>query len=109
MDAAILVLEDVMSHRARRRINPGAVVVIHPSGRDHGAYFRKLKAKYKRFLVQRSLRDANLEQFEPRRHNKRPVCGQKMLFLKYQKKKPPDELEFGERIDDWRYIVARPT
>jgi hypothetical protein len=54
MDAAILVLEDEMSHRVRRRINPGAVVVIHPFGRDNGAYFRKLKAKYKRFLVQRS-------------------------------------------------------
>jgi hypothetical protein len=32
-----------------------------------------------------------------------------MLFLKYQKKKPPDKLEFGERRDDWKYIVARPT
>jgi hypothetical protein len=77
--------------------------------RHYGAYFRKLKAKYKRFLVQRSLRDANLEEFEPRRHNICPVCGQKMLFLKYQRKKPPDEMGFGERIDDWKYIVARPT
>jgi hypothetical protein len=29
--------------------------------------------------------------------------------LKYQRKKPPDEMGFGERIDDWKYIVARPT
>ena len=41
----------------------------------YGAYFRKMNAKYKKFLVQRSLGNANLEEFESRRHNICPVCG----------------------------------
>ncbi len=73
--------------------------------RHYGAYFQKLKAKYNRFLVQRSLSNANLKEFEPRRNNICPVCGQKMHLLK----KPPDEIEFGVRIDDGKYIVARPA
>jgi hypothetical protein len=77
--------------------------------RHYGACWRRLKSRLRNFLALRSLRQANMEEYEPVRRNICSVCGSKMLFLKYQKKKPPDEVKFGERIVDWRYIVARPT
>jgi len=77
--------------------------------RHYGACWRRMKARFRNFIALRSLRQANMEEFEPVKHNICPVCGSKMLFLKYQKKKPPDDARFREKIDDWRYILARPT
>jgi len=88
-----------------RHIPPKQFKVI----RHYGAYVRKSKDVFRNYLALRGIRQAKVEEFEPVRHNICPVCGSKMLFLDYQKKRPPDEIKFGEKMDDWKYILARPT
>jgi len=77
---------------------------LHRRNRYQLALFR-----FRNYLALRGIRQAKVEEFEPVRHNICPVCGSKMLFLDYQKKRPPDEIKFGEKMDDWKYILARPT
>lgn len=84
--------------------------------RHYGAYWRKMKARFKAFLYRCSLRQSKLEEFKPLGRDICPVCGNKMYFVQYRKKGPPErgwwegrELRFGERLKDWPRILVRPS
>ena len=84
--------------------------------RHYGAYWRRMKARFKTFLRVLSIRQSKLEEFKPLGRDICPVCKNKMSFVMYRKKGPPErgwwegrELKFGERLVDWVLIRGKPA
>jgi len=72
--------------------------------RYYGAYCRKWKRKYKKYLVQVSITQTKLEEYPKKREVRCPKCGSVMSFVMCIKGKPPPDIEFGRIIDDWCYV-----
>ena len=77
--------------------------------RHYGAYWRRIKARYRAFLARVSLRQTTVEEFKPYGKDICPVCGYKMFFVGYRKKGPPEKVRFGEKMSDWPIILARTS
>ena len=82
--------------------------------RHYGAYWRRIKSRFRSFLRQLSLRQSKLDEFETIGRNICPDCGSKMMFVMYRKKGPPErglwegrKLLFGERLRDWLIILDK--
>lgn len=69
--------------------------------RYYGAYSRKWKGKYARYLAQESTTQLKLCDFGKKWAPKCPKCGSPMLLIAYDKEPPPEKHVFGTRIDDW--------
>ena len=84
--------------------------------RHYGAYWRRMKARFRKYLHQSSIRQSKIEEFKPLGWKICPVCNSRMYFVAYQKKGPPvrnwwegRELKFGERLVDWAIVLRKPT
>ena len=77
--------------------------------RYYGAHCRKWKGRYARYLLQRSITQATLDDSYEKRIQRCPICGSKMEFIMYWKKGPPINGEFGSEIEDWHYISLAQT
>jgi hypothetical protein len=75
--------------------------------RHYGAYCRRRKKRYRKFLAQESIAQKNLEVFSKNPPWICPNCGSVMMVAKFRKKGPPDNIGFGGRLDDWPAISAR--
>lgn len=75
--------------------------------RHYGAYCRKWKKKYRRYLSLESLTQANLDDFNKICRWICPKCGSTMRVIWFQKKGPPDSSTFGEKLSDWQVILNR--
>jgi len=75
--------------------------------RYYGAYCRKWKGKYSFYLMQGSITQAILDDSYDKKAQTCHVCGAQMEFLLYQKKGPPENIAFGSKLEDWRYILSR--
>lgn len=69
--------------------------------RYYGAYCRKWKRKYSRYLLLGSITQSKITTFPRKRCYRCPNCGTKLEFDFKWGKPPPFEREFGEFIDDW--------
>jgi len=77
--------------------------------RYYGAYSRKWKSRYKRYVSHSSIRQHKLAELEARKWPSCPHCGKQMEFVMFLKKDPPlpsQEWEFGTKLDDWNYLCA---
>jgi len=84
--------------------------------RHYGAYWRRMKARFRKYLHQSSIRQSKKEEFKPLGWKICPVCNSRMYFVAYRKKGPPErnwwegrELKFGERLVDWAIVLRKPT
>jgi len=75
--------------------------------RHYGAYCRKLKKKYQKYLPQRSITQLKLEEIGANRLSICPVCGNEMTLIWGRKKGPPDLHVFGEKMSDWVVLGDR--
>jgi hypothetical protein len=77
--------------------------------RYYGAYSRKRKSEYKRYLAHSSIRQYELEDFGNQKRSRCPKCGAQMEFVMFFKKDPPlpsETGEFGTKLDDWNHLCA---
>jgi len=84
--------------------------------RHYGAYWRRMKARFRKYLHQSSIRQSKIEEFKPLGWKICPVCNSRMYFVAYRKKGPPErnwwegrELKFGERLVDWPIVLRKST
>ncbi len=75
--------------------------------RYYGAYCRKWKGRYAHYLAQRSITQTKLSDFPRKGVYRCPVCGSIMTLEMYFPKGPPEEMDFGSKIEDWTYICPR--
>lgn len=69
--------------------------------RYYGAYSRKHKKKYKKYLNHQSIRQATLLNFDGKRVPRCPQCLGKMRIIGYRPGKPPPFRKIGVTITDW--------
>ena len=69
--------------------------------RYYGAYSRKHKKKYKKYLRQQSMKQRTMLHFDGKRVPRCPICFGKMRIIAFQKKKPPPFRKYGQKITDW--------
>jgi hypothetical protein len=77
--------------------------------RYYGAYARKWKSRYKRYLLHSSIRQSKMEEFGDKSFPRCPKCGSRMEFVMFFKEDPPPisaKWEFGTKLDDWNYLGA---
>ena len=75
--------------------------------RHYGAYCRKRKRMFKRYLPLRSLTQLKLYDFKRKGLDICPNCGCHMRVVDFRKKGPPDSPAFGERLFDWQHMLDR--
>lgn len=73
--------------------------------RYYGAYCRKWKGRYSHYLIQRSITQSILEQFETKKVLCCPKCGSKLIFDFKLDKPPPEKYIYGGKITDWVEIT----
>lgn len=69
--------------------------------RYYGAYCRKWKRRYRRYLEQESITQTKLGGFSRKRRYHCPHCGSALLFASKEDNPPPDRGKFGRLITDW--------
>jgi len=77
--------------------------------RYYGAYCRKWKSRYKRYLSHSSIKQCKIEEFCDKSFQRCPKCGSRMEFVTFFKKDPPiipAKWVFGTKLDDWNYLCA---
>jgi hypothetical protein len=77
--------------------------------RYYGAYCRKWKSRYKRYLSHSSIRQCKIDEICDKSWPRCPNCGSRMQFVMFFKKDPPiipAKWEFGTKLDDWNYLCA---
>lgn len=75
--------------------------------RHYGAYCRKKKRMFKRYLSLRSLTQLKLYDLKRKGLNICPKCGYYMRVVDFRKKGPPNSPIFGEKLTDWQHILDR--
>jgi len=77
--------------------------------RYYGAYCRKWKSRYSRYLSHSSISQCVIGKFCDNYVPRCPKCGSQMEFVEFFKKDPPvipEKWEFGTKLDDWNYLCA---
>jgi hypothetical protein len=77
--------------------------------RYYGAYCRKWKSRYNRYLSHSSIRGCKIDEIGDKAWQKCPNCGSRMVFVKFFKKDPPivpEKSVFGTNLEDWNYLCA---
>jgi hypothetical protein len=77
--------------------------------RYYGAYSRKWKSRYKRYLSHSSIRQYKLAELEARKWPRCPRCVAQLEFVMFFKEDQPplsENWEFGTKLDDWKYLCA---
>jgi len=77
--------------------------------RYYGAYCRKWKSRYKRYLSHSSIRQCKIGEFVDKSWPRCPKCGSRMEFVMLFKKDPPiipAKWKIGTKLDDWNYLCA---
>jgi len=69
--------------------------------RYYGAYCRKWKRKYQRYILLGSITQSKITSYPRKRCYRCPNCGTNLEFDFKLDKPPPDDRKFGEFIDDW--------
>ncbi len=69
--------------------------------RYYGAYCRKWKKKFKRYILLGSITQSKIAHFPRKRTYRCPNCKSRLEFDFKIGKPPPSERIFGEFIDDW--------
>jgi len=77
--------------------------------RYYGSYCRKWKKKYAHYAGQRSIAQTTLMKFSGERVQRCPFCGDKMKFVLYWPKGPPENEKFLDKIEDWNYLSLRQS
>lgn len=81
--------------------------------RYYGVYARSLKAYFRRLAGLWSMKQATLGEFVvPKRRGgevRCPRCGALMDFVLYDRPPPAENVPFGSKLDDWRYLPASPA
>jgi len=75
--------------------------------RHYGAYSRRSKSKYRRYVSQESLAQKKLDDFSKKPPWICPKCQSTMVIVRFRKKPPPDPIGFGGRVEDWQVISKR--
>jgi hypothetical protein len=77
--------------------------------RYYGAYCRKWKSRYKRYLSHSSIRQCKLDELVAKKWPRCPNCGTQMEFVLFFKEDPPppsEKWDFGTKLVDWDYLCA---
>jgi len=77
--------------------------------RYYGAYCRKWKRKYKRYLLQGSITQSKMSQFPRKRVYRCPKCHCKLDFDFKIDRPPPEDRHLGEFVEDWAKISWNPV
>jgi transposase-like protein len=77
--------------------------------RYYGAYSRKWKSRYNRYLSHSSIRQCKLDELVAKKRPRCPNCGTEMEFVMFFKEDPPplsEKWDFGTKLVDWDYLCA---